>query len=202
MTLTAFGPVQTSPNGNSFYLAIPGTRASLVLSLADPDRPSVTLDTLRDGQMVSAVELYALLPALADAHWKPMDSGGVDGLRIGWIDHLDEVRVTLTLTVNGTTRQDIPGTAFVAMTKAANAVSEALRLARDAMTGYWLVTAGEKKFTAFVRPDNSWWVAELVSTNDARRIARVKAYRTDDKPLVALREWASSQGQPVTIKQG
>jgi hypothetical protein len=199
MTLTAFGPVQTSPNGDSFYLAIPGTPASLVLCLADPDRPSATLDALRDGQMVSAVELYALLPALADAHWKPMDSGGLDGLGIGWIEHLDELRVTLT--VNGTTRQDIPGTAFVAMTEAANAVSEALRLARDAMTGYWLVTAGGKEFTAFIRPDNSWWVAESVSTNDARRIARVKAYRTDDNPQAALRGWASSQGQPVIIKQ-
>jgi hypothetical protein len=79
MTLTAFGPVQTSPNGDSFYLAIPGTPASLVLCLADPDRPSATLDALRDGQMVSAVELYALLPALADAHWKPMDSGALMG---------------------------------------------------------------------------------------------------------------------------
>ncbi|WP_429268385.1 hypothetical protein [Paraburkholderia sp. EB58] len=173
--------------------------ASLVLCLADPDRPSATLDTLRDGQMVSAVELYALLPALADPHWKPMDCGGLDGLRIGWIEDLDELRVTLT--INGTTREDAPGTRFVAMAQAANAVSEALRLARDAMTGYWLVTAGGKEFTAFIRSDNSWWIAESVSTNDARRIARVRAYRTDDNPQAALRAWASSQGQPVIIKQ-
>jgi hypothetical protein len=199
MTLTAFGPVQTSPSGDSFYLAIPGMSASLVLCLADPDRPSATLDTLRDGQMVSAVELYALLPALADPHWKPMDCGGLDGLRIGWIEHLDELRVPLT--INGTTREDAPGTRFVAMAQAANAVSEALRLARDAMTGYWLVTAGGKEFTAFIRSDNSWWIAESVSTNDARRIARVRAYRTDDNPQAALRAWASSQGQPVIIKQ-
>lgn len=199
MTITAFGPVQAGPNGDSFHLAVPGTPASLVLCLADPNRPSTTLDTLRDGQMVSTVELYALLPALADAHWKPMDSGGLSEFRIGWIEHLDELRVILT--VNGTARQDIPGTAFVAMTEAANAVSEALRLARDAMTGYWLLTAGGKEFTAFIRPDNSWWVAESVSTNDARRIARVKAYRTDDNPQAALRAWASSQGHPVIIKQ-
>jgi hypothetical protein len=198
MTITAFGPVHTGPNGNSFYLAIPNTPASLALCRADPDCPSMTLDTLRDGQMVSALELYALLPALADARWKPMDSKGLDGVRIGWIEHLDDLRVTLT--INGT-NQDIPGTRFVAMTEAANAVSEALRLARDSMTGYWLVTAGAKQFTAFIRPDNSWWVAESVSTNDARRIARVKAYRTDDNPLAALREWAASQGQPVIIKQ-
>jgi hypothetical protein len=198
MTVTAFGPVRTGPYGDSLYLAIPNTPASLALCRVDPDYPSMTLNTLSDGQMVSAIELYALLPALADARWKPMESSGLDGLRIGWIKHLDDLRVTLTI---NETHQDMPGTTFVAMMEAANAVSEALRLARDSMTGYWLVTAGAKEFTAFIRPDNSWWIAESVSTNDARRIARVKAFRTDDNPLAALREWAASQGQPVIIKQ-
>lgn len=73
MPPTAFGPVENSPNGDSFYLAIPGTPASLVLCLAEPDRPSATLDTLRDGQMVPAVELHALLPGTESAVRRKLD---------------------------------------------------------------------------------------------------------------------------------
>ncbi|MCX4150037.1 MULTISPECIES: hypothetical protein [Paraburkholderia] len=194
MTITAFGPVETGLHVSSFSLAIPGTPASLSFRDKDLGPAPAVLRPLRDGQMVSSSELYTLLPGLAGVDWKPVNATNMDGLRRDWIAYLDDVRVNLT--VNGPTDQAAVDAALEA---AADALTASLQLARDAMTGYWLVTAGDQAFTAFVRPDNSWWVAEALPATAAHRVSRVKAFQVDADPHAALAAWAATQGQPVTI---
>jgi hypothetical protein len=195
-TLSTFGPVKTDPHLSAFYLPLPGNNATLALRASDLGEPPAILKTLRDDQMVSVTELYAMLPGLAEAQWKPVNSTGLDGLAREWITSLDEVRVNLT--VKGPTSQ---ATVDAALKQAADALSAALQLARDAMTGYWLVIAGDKQFTAFIRPDNSWWASEDVPAADGRRVSRVKACKIDANPHDALETWAATQGQPVTIQK-
>ncbi|MBG0881933.1 hypothetical protein H0X90_34600 [Burkholderia sp. 9775_39] len=197
MTILNFGPVDVGPHLSSFTLPVPGTNGALTLRHADPKAaaPHPALGpVLRPGETVSVFELLLLLPALADAQWKPVNAG-LGPVRREWTAVLDDVRANLI--VAETASQDA---ANQALQQLADTVQNALRLARDVMTGYWCLKAGPNEFTAFVRADNFWWVSAKLPPGQAHRVSRIEGHGIDADPVAAINRWAVNKfGTDVTI---
>jgi hypothetical protein len=196
MATLSFGPVEVGLHHDSFYLPVPGTGGTI--SLRDPDAgpaPDRLKKILCDGEKVSASELYVLLPGLLDAQWKPAGFG-LDGIKREWTTVLDDIRVNLVAVQPA--NQDAANQVLQQLVETLN---EALQLARDVLTGYWRVTAGDHHFTAFIRADNSWWVSEALPADGSRRVSKFVAYGIDANPEAALQAWAATQGQPVRLEK-